>query len=90
MTTTNERNFFDKISREEVYSKLIDIFGAPNVSKKQVDLYPYSYDMTENEAHMPDFVVIAENKEQLIELVNFCNKYVIPITPYISGNNVGF
>ena len=45
--------------------------------------------MTENEAHMPDFVVISENNQQLIELVKFCNKYFIPITPYISGNNVG-
>ena len=59
------------------------------MSKKQVDLYPYSYDMTENQAHMPDFVVIPEKKEQLIELVNFCNKYLVPIVPYISGNNVG-
>ncbi len=45
--------------------------------------------MTENEPHMPDFVVIPENKEQLIKLVKFCNEYHIPITPYISGNNVG-
>lgn len=68
---------------------MIDIFGASNVSNKQVDLYPYSYDMTENEPHMPDFVVIPENKEQVIELVKFCNKYLVPIVPYISGNNVG-
>ena len=66
-----------------------EIFGVEYVSKKQVDMYPYSYDMTENEAHMPDFVVIPENKQQLIELIKFCNKYLIPITPYISGNNVG-
>ena len=49
----------------------------------------FYYDMTENEPHMPDFVVIPENKEQLVELVKFCNEFIIPITPYISGNNVG-
>jgi FAD/FMN-containing dehydrogenase len=89
VTATNERNYFKNISPDEVYTKLVEIFGAECVSNKQVDLYPYSYDMTENEAHMPDFVVISENNQQLIELVKFCNKYIIPITPYISGNNVG-
>ena len=72
-----------------MYSKLVEIFGKENVSNKQVDLYPYSYDATENEAHMPDYVVIPENKDQLVELVKFCNEHVIPIVPYISGNNLG-
>ena len=72
-----------------MHLKLVEIFGPTNVSDKQVDLYSYSYDMTENEPHMPDFVVIAENNEQLIKLVKFCNEYLIPIVPYISGNNVG-
>ncbi len=53
-------------------------------------MYPYSYDMTESEPHMPDFVVIPENNEQLIKLVKLCNKMIIPIVPYVSGNNVGF
>ena len=49
ITTIKERNIFEKISREEANSKLIEIFGSTNVTKKQVDLYPYSYDITENE-----------------------------------------
>ena len=60
-----------------------------NVSDKEVDLYPYSYDMTECQPKMPDFVVIPENKNQLINLVKLCNSHMIPIVPYISGNNVG-
>ncbi len=68
---------------------MVEIFGAEFVSNKQVDLYPYSYDMTENKPHMPDIVVIPKKIQQLIELVKFCNEYIIPITPYISGNNVG-
>ena len=72
-----------------MYSKLVEIFGSAHVSGKQVDLYPYSYDMTENEPHMPDFVVIPENVEQVVKLVIYCNENIIPIVPYISGNNVG-
>lgn len=45
--------------------------------------------MTECEPKMPDFVVIPENKDQLVELVKYCNSNFIPLVPYISGNNVG-
>jgi len=89
MTETKERNLYEKISKQDVFKKLEDIFGSKNVTDKPVDLYPYSYDMTECEPHMPDFVVIPENSAQLIELVKFCNQNSIPIVPYISGNNVG-
>ncbi|MFX1303139.1 MAG: FAD-binding oxidoreductase [Promethearchaeota archaeon] len=89
ITKTNKRNIFERASKQDVYDKLVDIFGSSNVTSKQVDLYPYSYDMTENEPHMPDFVVIPEKVEQLVQLVKFCNKNVIPIVPYATGNNVG-
>jgi len=89
MTITKERNIFQNISKEDVKKKLINIFGVGNVTDKPVDLYPYSFDMTDTEAKMPDFVVIPENVDQLVELVKFCNANVVPIVPYISGNNVG-
>ena len=47
MTETNQRNIYDKISKATVFKKLEEIFGAKNVTDKTVDLYPYSYDMTE-------------------------------------------
>jgi len=89
VTIIKERNIFENINREDVYKKLMEIFGVDNVSNKEVDLYPYSYDMTECKPHMPDFIVIPEKIEQLIELVKFCDSNVIPIVPYITGNNVG-
>ena len=89
MTETKLRNLYEKISKTDVFKKLEAIFGTKNVTDKPVDLYPYSYDMTECEPHMPDFVVIPENSAQLIELVKFCNQNLLPIVPYISGNNVG-
>ena len=66
MTTTKERNVYEKISKEDVFKKLIEIFGEKYVTNKSGDLYPYSYDMTECESHMPDFIVIPENTSQLI------------------------
>ena len=89
MTIIKSRNIYEKISKKEVEKKLIEIFGSLNVTKKTVDLYPYSYDMTECKAHMPDFIVLPENNDQLVKLVKFCNVNSIPIVPYISGNNVG-
>jgi FAD/FMN-containing dehydrogenase len=89
MTEIKSRNIYEKVSKEKVEGKLKEIFGLENVTKKAVDLYPYSYDMTECDAHMPDFVVLPENNDQLVKLVVFCNKNSIPIVPYISGNNVG-
>ncbi|MHA1688036.1 MAG: FAD-binding oxidoreductase [Promethearchaeota archaeon] len=89
MTTVKESPTFKNASKEEIHDKLVEIFGKSNVSDKQADLYPYSYDMTESKPHMPDFVVIPENKEQLIELVKYCNEKIIPLVPYITGNNVG-
>jgi len=89
MTVTKERNIFKRVSKEEVKKKLIEMFGKQNITDSQGDLYPYSYDMTECEGHMPDFVVIPENVEQLTELVKYCNDNIIPIVPYITGNNVG-
>ncbi|MFX1503593.1 MAG: FAD-binding oxidoreductase [Promethearchaeota archaeon] len=89
ITKSNKRNNFESISKQDVYTKLVKIFGSENVTNKQVDLYPYSYDMTENEPYMPDFVVIPENVQQLVQLVDLCNEHAIPIVPYSTGNNVG-
>ena len=71
----HEKNYFKNINLDEIYAKLVEIFGSTNVTNKQVDLYPYSYDMTENEAHMPDFIVIPENTDQLINLIKFIKEH---------------
>ena len=89
MTVKKERNIFERVSKLDARAKLVEIFGSANVSDKEVDLYPYSYDMTENEPHMPNFVVIPDSVDQLVLLVRFCNQNLIPIVPYSTGNNVG-
>ncbi|MHA1148380.1 MAG: FAD-binding oxidoreductase [Promethearchaeota archaeon] len=83
------RNIFKKISQEQLLQELMSIFGEKNVSNLPHDLYPYSYDATESDPHMPDFVVLPENISQIVSLVKLCNKNGVPIVPYTSGNNVG-
>lgn len=89
MTTIRDRNIFEKIEKSKVLTELKNIFGDKYVSEKVHNLYPYSYDMTESPAHMPDFVVLPEKVQEIISLVKFCNEYSIPIIPYGTGNNVG-
>ncbi len=89
MTETKKRNAFELVSKQKVYDELVKIFGKPYVTDKVPDLYPYSYDATENDAHMPDFVVLPEKVEEIVKLVKLCNEFKIPLVPYTSGNNVG-
>lgn len=84
-----ERNIYQLINKEKLLEELISIFGKPNVTDKQHNLYPYSYDMSESKAHMPDFIVLPEKPEEIVKLVILCNQNKIPIVPYVSGNNVG-
>jgi truncated hemoglobin YjbI len=39
MTETKERNVYEKISKEDVLKKLVEIFGEKYVTNKSVDLY---------------------------------------------------
>jgi FAD/FMN-containing dehydrogenase len=89
MTDVIKRNIYEGIEKDQILNKLIKIFGKPYVSDKPHNLIPYSYDMTESEPNMPDFVVLPEKKEEIVELIKFCNQYKIPIVPYVSGNNMG-
>ncbi len=75
--------------RNEIKNSLVDIFGPQNVTDKVHDLYPYSYDATECEPHMPDFVVLPETVDQVVAAVKLASEAKIPLVSYISGNNLG-
>lgn len=70
-------------------SSLISIFGEKNVTDKKVNLLPYSYDATECESYMPEFVCIVETVGQVKKVVSLANEQKIPLVPYITGNNIG-
>ncbi|MBN2157676.1 MAG: FAD-binding oxidoreductase [Candidatus Lokiarchaeota archaeon] len=76
-------------NKNSIKKKLIKIFGADSVSDKQHDLYLHSYDATENEAHLPDFICLVENSKQLVQVIKLANEQKIPLVPYITGNNIG-
>ncbi|MBN2151503.1 MAG: FAD-binding oxidoreductase [Candidatus Lokiarchaeota archaeon] len=75
--------------RSEIKGRLEGIFGPENVTDKVHDLFPYSYDATECEPHMPDFVVLPEYVDQVVAVVKLASESGVPLVPYISGNNIG-
>ena len=89
MTDVGKRNIYENITKEKILNDLEKIIGKSNVSDKPHNLFPYSYDMTESEAKMPDFVVLPEKVEEIVQIVKYCNQNKLPIVPYVSGNNVG-
>ncbi|MBD3354144.1 MAG: FAD-binding protein [Candidatus Lokiarchaeota archaeon] len=85
-----ERNSrINQTNKSEIKSKLEEIFGAKNVTDKKHNLLPYSYDATECEPGMPDFICMVENVGQVINVVKYANNKKIPLVPYITGNNIG-
>ena len=59
------------------------------VSNRPEELLIYSKDMTENEPHKPDIVVMPESTEEVQKIVKYANENNIPVTPYVTGANVG-
>lgn len=84
-----KRELYDALDKGEILKHLESMISKDRVSDKAHDLIPYSYDMTESDPVMPDFVVIPENVKEIVDLVRYCNARAIPLVPYISGNNVG-
>jgi len=62
-------------NKSEIKGELVKIFGANNVTDSEINLLPYSYDATEQEPHMPDFVCIVENTEQVSRVIHLATKY---------------
>ena len=65
---------------------LVSIFGADAVSD---DVDAHCGDMTENAPRRPSFVVKASDAAQVGELLKLCNEKRIPVTPKVTGQNVG-
>jgi len=67
-----------------VRDELIAIFGA--VSD---DLDAHASDQTENPPRRPAYVVAAKRPEQVGELLVLANERGVPVTPKVTGQNVG-
>ncbi|MHC4473747.1 MAG: FAD-binding oxidoreductase, partial [Planctomycetota bacterium] len=53
------------------------------------DVEAHASDMTENPPRRPAFVVTATRAEQVGELLELANERRVPVTPKVSGQNVG-
>jgi alkyldihydroxyacetonephosphate synthase len=79
---------------ESLKSKLENIFGAENVITDQSEMDCQKVDVwwitryrmfQGKDIPQPYAIVFPENKEQIIELVNYCNIHKLPITPRGGG-----
>lgn len=69
--------------------QLEDIVGEGNVSDRSVDLYLYGSDMTENEPRFPSIIVMPSTPEEVKQIVSLANEALIPLVPFVTGQNVG-
>lgn len=77
-----------------VFEKLVDIVGKEFVSQDETTNLVYSFDVGDlstatNPSGAPDYVVMPDSVEQVQQIVIFANSEKIPITPFISGANMG-
>jgi len=69
--------------------RLVEIVGERFVSDRPAERYIYSYDMTENPAREPAFVVMPATVEEVQQLVLLANQTKTPLVPMVAGQNVG-
>jgi len=75
--------------KSTVVAELEKIVGSEFVSTNQADLYIYSYDLTFADSNWPNMVVLPQTLEELKAIISVANKEKVPVTPYITGGNVG-
>ena len=80
-----------KISEAEqkVVKALQAIVGEKNATAAKHVRYAYSYDMSFVLPKLPDYVVMAENVEQVQGIMRFANQEKIPVVPFTAGTNIG-
>ncbi|MHA1716905.1 MAG: FAD-binding protein, partial [Promethearchaeota archaeon] len=72
-----------------IRKELEEIVGSRWVSDDIETCANYGQDMTENEPHKPDLVVLPSSVEDVQKIVKLAYDKNIPITPYVAGANVG-
>jgi len=99
VSTGNQKIEIKKPSGIDVkhIEKFVEICGQENVSSKEYDRIKYSYGKTVEEAmnlrngklgKISDLVVHPENKNQIAEIVAYCDENIIPIYVYGGGSSV--
>ncbi len=87
------------MEKDELYKNLSEIFGPENVTVTFEDLIAYEGDDNRlrvlqvylpeyQEKFIPNAVVLAEDKEQIAELVKFANTNNIPLIPRAGASSL--
>lgn len=81
-------------TRSELFKRLSDIVGEENASDSQIISHTYSYDVGDfttgfSPGGSPDYVVMPSSTEEVRQIVLLANDTRTPITPFISGANMG-
>lgn len=71
---------FKRIDQQDI-TFFTDLLTASNIRLDQEQLSAYAHDETEDLVFSPDIVLIPENTHQLSEVMAYCNKQGIAVTP---------
>ncbi|MHA1732934.1 MAG: FAD-binding oxidoreductase [Promethearchaeota archaeon] len=75
---------------EKLLADMKAIVGDEHINSDIEERYNYGRDMTEQVApSLPDVVVQPDSVSEVQEIVKYCNENLIPITPFVTGANVG-
>ncbi|MHA1230126.1 MAG: FAD-binding oxidoreductase [Candidatus Helarchaeota archaeon] len=75
------------LTKDQIKDRLIEIVGQDNISTDPADLISHGYVSKGLEAYFKNlefrasFLVTPRNKEDVIQIVRFCNEHKIPIIP---------
>ena len=72
-----------------IKESLEQIVGPKFVSDKTAERFIYSRDMTENPPHSPSLIVMPDSVEQVQKIIELANEKIIPLVPFVTGQNVG-
>lgn len=85
---TFKRGGWNIMISPSIKSQFEAIVGKENIMDSPAQRLVYSYDATPNIQAMPDLVVAPRSTEEVVKIVNVCQKGKIPIVPRGSGSNL--
>lgn len=77
------------VGGDRILKQLQEIVGPEYATSDEALIFPYSYDLTWNDPHMPDYVVLPKTVEQIQRILRLANRERIPVVPYVTGTNIG-
>jgi glycolate oxidase subunit GlcD len=74
------------LESKSIFENLSTIVGENDVSIDETELFVYGLDAS-NHQGKPRAIVRPESRDELVQILKFCNKHAIPITPRGAGTS---